>query len=83
MSQHFLLSTAARSFSILDIAKMTENRVDRRRAENQNPNKRCIIVIREREDGVLERLGSRRTLTYVLHNENPFAKILIRKKNGK
>ena len=52
-------------------ANNIEDRVDRRRAENQNPNKRCIIVIREREDGVLERLGSRRTLTYVLHNENP------------
>lgn len=52
-------------------ANNIEDRIDRRLAANQNPNKRCIIVIREREDGSFERLGSRRTLTYILHNENP------------
>ena len=52
-------------------ANNIEDRIDRRRAENQNPNKRCIIVVRERADGTVHYLGSKRTLTYVLHNENP------------
>jgi len=52
-------------------ANNIENRVDRRRAENQNPNKRCIVVVRQRADGIREYIGSQRTLTYVLHNENP------------
>lgn len=52
-------------------ANNIEDRVDRRRAENQNPNKRCIVVVRQRADGRREYIGSQRTLTYVLHNENP------------
>ena len=40
-------------------------------AANQNPNKRCIVVVRQRFDGTTEYIGSQRTLTYVLHNENP------------
>jgi transposase-like protein len=47
------------------------DRVDRRLAVNQNPNKRCIVVVRQRVNGETEYIGSRRTLTYVLHNENP------------
>ena len=47
-----------------------ENRIDRRKYENQNPNKRCIIVIRQRHDGTTEYVGSKRTLTYILKNEN-------------
>lgn len=47
------------------------DRVDRRLAVNQNPNKRCIVVIRQRHNERTEFIGSVRTLTYVLHNENP------------
>lgn len=52
-------------------ANNIDDRVDRRRFENQNPNKRCIVVVRQRHDGGTELIGSSRTLTYVLHNENP------------
>lgn len=52
-------------------ANNIDNRVDRRLAENQNPNKRCIVVVRQRSDGDTEYIGSVRTLTYVLHNEHP------------
>ena len=44
---------------------------DRRLTANQNPNKRCIVVIRQRHNEGTEFIGSVRTLTYVLHNENP------------
>jgi transposase-like protein len=47
------------------------DRVDRRLAVNQNPNKRCIVVIRQRPNEGTQFIGSVRTLTYVLHNENP------------
>lgn len=47
------------------------NRINRRLAVNQNPNKRCIVVVRQKHDGETKYIGSRRTLTYVLHNENP------------
>ncbi len=47
------------------------DRVDRRKSKNQNPNKRCIIVVRQRYDGTSEYIGSKRTLTYVLYGENP------------
>jgi len=47
-----------------------EDRIDRRKFENQNPNKRCIIVVRQRHDGSTEYVGSKRTLTYILENEN-------------
>ena len=43
-----------------------EDRIDRRKGENINPNKRCIIVVRQRYDGTSEYIGSKRTLTYVL-----------------
>ncbi len=46
------------------------DRIDRRLAVNQNPNKRCIVVVRQRAGGT-ELVGSVRTLTYILHNENP------------
>ena len=52
-------------------ANNIEDRIDRRLAANQNPNKRCIVVVRQRFDGTTEYIGSQRTLTYVLHNENP------------
>ena len=47
-----------------------EDRVDRRTYDNQNPKKRCIIVVRQRHDGTTEYVGSKRTLTYILKNEN-------------
>ena len=46
------------------------DRVDRRKYENQNPKKRCIIAIRQRYDGTTEYVGSKRTLTFILKNEN-------------
>ncbi len=50
-----------------------EDRVDRRLAENQNPDKRCILVIREnhteeeRKDGFK---GAKRTLAMVIEKES-------------
>ena len=50
-----------------------EDRVDRRLAENQNPDKRCILVLREKhpqngdEPGPA---GARRTLSFVIRREN-------------
>jgi transposase-like protein len=50
-----------------------EERVDRRLAENQNPNKRCVLVMRqnptpeERKDG---HRGAKRTLALVIHRES-------------
>lgn len=52
-------------------ANNINDRIDRRLAANQNPNKRCIVVVRQRSNGDTEYIGSVRTLTYVLHNENP------------
>lgn len=52
-------------------ANNVNDRIDRRLATNQNPNKRCIVVVRQRSNGDTEYIGSVRTLTYVLHNENP------------
>ncbi|KAB7884301.1 IS1595 family transposase [Poseidonibacter ostreae] len=51
-------------------ANNINDRIDRRLIANQNPNKRCIIVVRQRYSGEAEFIGSKRTLTYVLHNEN-------------
>jgi hypothetical protein len=53
-----------------------EDRVDRRLAENQNPDKRCILVMREnhtaeeRKDGFL---GAKRTLAMVIEKETQAA----------
>ena len=50
-----------------------EDRVDRRLAENQSPDKRCILVLREKhpqngdEPGPA---GARRTLSFVIRREN-------------
>lgn len=43
------------------------DRVDRRLAQNQSPNKRCILVLR---DHYPEQTGARRTLSFVIHREN-------------
>jgi len=50
-----------------------EDRVDRRLAENQDPDKRCILVMREAyTEAEVEagNAGARKTLTFVLKNEN-------------
>jgi transposase-like protein len=50
-----------------------EDRVDRRRAENQSPDKRCILVMRENHpeaSGDQEPVGARRTLSFVIGREN-------------
>lgn len=49
-------------------ANNIDDRVDRRLAENQNPNKRCVVVVRQRGEG-LENVGSVRTLTFVTTGE--------------
>lgn len=48
-------------------ANKKADRVDRRLAENQNPDKRCVFVMRSRA-GVGQ--GARRTLTFVMKQEN-------------
>jgi transposase-like protein len=48
-------------------------RIDRRLAENQNPDKRCILVMREnhpQEQGTPAPVGARRSLSFVIRREN-------------
>jgi transposase-like protein len=50
-----------------------EERLDRRLAENQSPDKRCILVMRENhreETPAPEPVGARRTLSFVIGREN-------------
>lgn len=50
-----------------------EERLDRRLAENQSPDKRCILVMREnypKEAPAPEVVGARRTLSFVIRREN-------------
>ena len=50
-----------------------EDRVDRRLAENQNPDKRCILVLREKHPQHADEpgpVGARRTLSFVIRREN-------------
>jgi len=50
-----------------------EDRVDRRLAENQSPDRRCILVLRENQPedtGVPRPGGARRTLSFVIRREN-------------
>jgi len=53
-------------------ANRAEERVDRRLSEHQNPDKRCILVMREAyaADDLAERIGAKRTLTFVIPREN-------------
>ena len=48
-------------------ANQKENRIDRRRVENQNPKKRCVFTIRERGT---EGQGAKKTRTFVIKSEN-------------
>jgi transposase-like protein len=53
-------------------ANQADARVDRRLAEHQNPDKRCVLVMRETypADDLLERVGGKRTLTFIIGQEN-------------
>jgi hypothetical protein len=53
-------------------ANRAEERVDRRLAEHQNPDKRCVLVMRETypADDRAGRIGAKRTLTFVIPREN-------------
>ncbi len=53
-------------------ANRAEERVDRRLAENQNPDKRCVLVLRDTHptDDPAGRVGGRRTLTFITRREN-------------
>ena len=46
------------------------DRIDRRLAVNQRPDKRCVLVMRQKADKGLE--GASKTLTFVLKSENQF-----------
>jgi transposase-like protein len=49
-----------------------EDHVDRRLAEHQNPDKRCVLVMRKTHpaDDPLGRVGGKRTLTFIIRREN-------------
>lgn len=48
-----------------------EDRIDRRLAENQRPDKRCVFVMRQRvETAENEIKGANKTLTFVIKSEN-------------
>lgn len=53
-------------------ANRVEDRVDRRLGEHQNPDKRCVLVMRETypADDLAGRIGGKRTLTFVIPREN-------------
>ena len=53
-------------------ANRADERVDRRLAEHQNPDKRCVLVMRETypTDDPAGRVGAKRTLTFVIPREN-------------
>lgn len=54
-------------------ANRKEDRVDRRLAEHQTPDKRCILVMREgctEAEVAAGAAGARRTLTFILNKEN-------------
>ena len=53
-------------------ANRAEDRVDRRLVEHRNPDRRCILVMRETfpKDALAERIGGKRTLTFVVPSEN-------------
>ena len=53
--------------------KKQEDRVDRRLAENQNRDKRCILALREKDaqnGDESAAVGARRTLSFVIQREN-------------
>jgi len=54
-------------------ANKKEDRVDLRLASNANPNKRCIIVARERADEGSDLIGAVKTKTFITMGEHPEA----------
>ncbi len=50
-----------------------EDRADRRLAENQSPDKRCIVVMRECHAANDEGVGAKRTLTFIVKKETQAA----------
>jgi transposase-like protein len=48
------------------------DRVDRRLVEHQNPDQRCVLVMRETDpaDALLGRIGAKRSLTFIIGQEN-------------
>jgi transposase-like protein len=54
-------------------ANRKEDRVDLRLASNANPNKRCIIVARQRAEDDTNFSGAVATKTFITKNENTFA----------
>lgn len=46
------------------------DRIDRRLAKHQNPDKRCILVMRQRCEELAHLVGANKTLTFVLKSEN-------------
>ena len=53
-------------------ANKKEDRIDLRLASNANPNKRCIIVARQRADEVSEMSGAVATKTFITKSENSY-----------
>jgi transposase-like protein len=53
-------------------ANRAADRVDRRLVEHRDPDRRCVLVMRETfpKDALAERIGGKRTLTFVLPSEN-------------
>jgi transposase-like protein len=51
-------------------ANRVEDRVDRRLGENQDPDRRCVLVLRETQPASEAAAGAERTLSFVLHREN-------------
>jgi transposase-like protein len=52
-------------------ANRKEDRIDRRLAENQRPDKRCVFVMRQKvETAGVEINGSNKTLTFIIKAEN-------------
>lgn len=51
-------------------ANRVEDRVVRRLGENQDPDRRCVLVLRETEPADEAAAGAKRTLSFILHREN-------------
>ena len=62
-------------------ANKKEDRVDLRLAQNANPNKRCIMVVRQRADENSNLVGAIATKTFITKSENSYAINKIATKN--
>jgi transposase-like protein len=52
------------------VANKKEDRLDLRLAQNQNPNKRCVLVARQRADEDSNLIGAVATKTFIVKSEN-------------